>query len=128
MSDHPAPGTVFECAYPFVRKPYGAGPYDEDEAPVIELTWTPGVRFIPWGPEDTEAVHDGIGARIATVVSVHKPGRYPSRVFYTVQWRDPDGRTFGKPKLRMAALEKFRRQARGYAHESRQATGDDPDV
>ena len=122
----PEPGAIYECPYPFVRKPYETGPYDENDAPVIELTWTPGVRFINCGPDDTEAVHDGIGARIATVVSFHKPGRYPTRVFYTVQWRDPAGRAFGKPKLRMATVEKFCRQARGYAHESRQATAEDP--
>lgn len=42
---------------------------------------------------------------------------YQSRVFFTRQWTDPDGATFGKRGLHVVTIEKFRRLCRGYAHE-----------
>lgn len=109
-----AEGMVFRAAYPFVRDEYES--WDADGVSKVK-TWKPGSRFEWVGPEDTACVADAMGEIILTVVSVHQPGRYPTRVFFTQRWRDPAGREFGKGALRCAVASKFRRLAKGYAHE-----------
>lgn len=106
-------GQEFRVDYPFIRDTY----YVSDEDGGSEHpTWRPGCRYEPSGRygEDTEAVCDGRGKQILTVVDTHKPGKYPTRVFYTIAWVDPDGRQFGKGKLHIATVDKFRRRTHGF--------------
>ena len=113
-----AEGQTFEAPYPFVRGEITV--WDElNEERRDRATWNPGVEYEPVRPDDSEAVCDGIGAVIYTVVATFKPGRYPARVFYTRQWRSPDGEGFGKPNLRVAVASQFRRLLSGYRHEYR---------
>lgn len=112
-------GMVFRQPYPFVRDEYEE--CDQDGIAKVK-TWRPGVRHEWAGPEDTEAVADAMGEMILTVVSIHKPGRYPTRVFFTRRWMRPDGREFGKTKCRCTTSQRFRQLARGYEHEFRLAT------
>jgi len=109
-----SPGQVFEVKFPFTRENYeGFG----EDGPYTTKTWKPGVRMEQTSIDDVEAFADGEGAMILTVVSVHKPGRFPTRVFCTRRWRDPNGTEFGKTKLHIWTAEKFGRLARGYQHE-----------
>jgi hypothetical protein len=115
------PGTVIEVGYPFVRDTYN----DPADGFAECKTWCPGVRH-EWiapdetvAPDETETVADAMGTQIITVVSTHKPGRFPERVFYTQRWRDPNGREFGKGKLRTKTAQAFRRLIRGYRYEFR---------
>lgn len=71
------------------------------------MTWVPGWNHEYDGGEDSRPVWDGEGLEVRLVVSVHKPGRFPPRVFYTRQWQDPDGQQFGKPGLRMTTHQAF---------------------
>lgn len=98
--------------YPFVLDEVTAMDVDG----VASFTsWRPGSRYVVVGPEgEADAVYDGLGRQHLTVVSTHKPGRYPERIFYTRQWEDPDGKIFGKLSLRIAAKSKFMRLCRGY--------------
>lgn len=99
----------FSTPYPFVRDTY-------DDAGDPIPTWRPGVRYELLPPDGgEEAVADGVGEMHLRVISTHKPGRYPERVFYLRQWRDPDGRVFGSPSLKIASIHKFRRLTAGYA-------------
>lgn len=110
------PGEVIEVScYPFVR--CMATAYD-GEGLVDFLSWRPGIVYRPQGQysDDENRIAHGLGAMILTVVSMHKPGRYPARVFYTRQWVNPDGTRFGKGALRIATEEKFKRLARSYAY------------
>jgi hypothetical protein len=111
-------GAVFRSPYPFVRTTHTE--FDGDGYSEVR-TWKPGVEmeqvYIPPDDCDTECVAEGVGEIILTVVSVHKPGRYPTRVFFTRRWRDPGGKEFGKNACRVATVEKFRRLSRGYYHE-----------
>lgn len=116
MSKRPIePGQTFEVKYPFVFEEYeDFGP----DGPFKTKSWKPGVRMEPAGPygEDVDGTADGEGAMILSVVSTHRPGRFPERVFYTRRWIDPRGSEFGKTKLHIATAEKFRRLAGGYAY------------
>lgn len=112
----PTPGAFYEGRYPFVRSTYTA--YDGD-GPAEVPCWKPGVRIEYYCPDDTEMVADAEGAIILTVVSVHKPGKFPTRVFFTRRWRDPKGHEFGKGALRCATVAHFHTLARGYRHEYR---------
>lgn len=98
--------------YPFIREVVSLlsedGPYDKK-------VWTPGVRFEDFG-EDTGGVADGEGHMMLTVISVHRPSPFPTRVFYTRQFSDPDGNVFGKKCLRVCTLEKFRRISQSYQY------------
>jgi hypothetical protein len=108
---------VFEVVYPFVRDTFTTHEADSEGAFGAEIpTWKPGTRNEMVYPDDCESVADALGAQILTVVSRHKPGRFPARVFYTRQWRDPDGRVFGKGGCRVATAEKFKRLSTRYGH------------
>lgn len=117
MSEYKA-GQEFRVVYPFIRDTYTE--FDEDGG-TERPTWRPGCRYETCGyhGDESEAVADGDGTQVLTVIDVHKPGKYPTRVFYTVVWVDPDGRQFGKGRLHIATVEKFRRRARGFmSHEN----------
>lgn len=107
-------GTTYEVRFPFVREVVNL--FDE-EGPYQDETWRPGVRHEPCAPDDFEAVADGEGQMLMHVVDIHKPGRYPPRVFFTRRWRDPDGREFGRTCLRVMTEQTFKRRLRGYMHD-----------
>lgn len=109
----PDAGTVYAIPYPFVRDKYFV--YDE-EGGFERDTWKPGVRFEAIAPDDCGAVADAVGQAVFTLVDTFKPGKFPRRAFFTRVFIDPDGRAFGKPRLHIATLEKFRRLTRGYQH------------
>jgi hypothetical protein len=113
-----AAGDVFEVAHPFVWEKVSLPPDDPEGGYREGMSWRPGVtQGEPdhWG--ECDMVAHGIGAQILTVVSVHKPGRFPSRVFYTRRWRSPGGKEFGKGALRVKSLNAFTRLVRGYRHD-----------
>lgn len=116
MSEEFTPGAEIEIAYPFVLE--NVSMIDAD-GPYETKSWRPGTRGEPVPPDDAEMVAHGIGSQIMTIVSVHKPGKYPTRVFFTRRWRDPRGREFGKAKLCMTTAACFRIRCRGYRHEYR---------
>ena len=120
MIDDIKPGQVFAAWYPFRRDKVTL--WDVD-GPADTPTWVPGTRseYVP--PDTAEDVYDGAGKILLTVVSVHRPGRYPLRVFYTRQWEDPNGRRFGKNGLRITTQAAFRRLANGYRHPCRLVNG-----
>ena len=112
VADLPQPGDTVRVGYPFVRDTFYT--YDEEggyEAP----TWRPGVRYESDGPESMAAFADGEGEMRLTVVDTFKPGRYPTRVFVTRRFVRPDGAEFGKGKLHIWTIDKFRRLTKGYA-------------
>lgn len=118
MADELKIGARIEVSHPFVRGEFeehtGGG---DGYSSAMRPTWVPGVRHEWLSPEDSEPVADGVGIQILTIVSIHKPGRFPTRVFYTRLWRDPDGREFGKGKLHIKTQQAFRTLIRGYRHE-----------
>lgn len=119
------PGSFIEVCYPFVLEEVELPPDDpEATGPNKVMSWRPGIRGVLVPPDESEFVADAEGTMILTVVSTHKPGRFPERVFFTRKWRCPKGREFGKPKLHIVTAEKFRRLARGYQHEYRLLDGD----
>ena len=113
---HIEAGSVFAFSYPFIREEREV--YEED-GPVMMKSWRPGVRYEPVYQDDSEAIADGLGEQIVRVVDVHKPGRYPPRVFFTREWKDPSGKVFGKPGLHIKTLDAFRRLVSGYRYEYR---------
>lgn len=110
MSDIRA-GAFYDVAHPFILEDVELA--DEDGFAKVR-SWRPGLRYEMVSPEDSEAFADGVGSQRLTVVSIHKPGRFPMRVFYTRTWTDPGGKTFGKPKLLIAVQSKFSRIINGY--------------
>lgn len=107
-------GRTFRVAYPFVRDLHS---FMDEDGIGKSLTWKPGLRAVhvpAFEVPDVNEVADAMGEMILNVVSVHKPGRFPTRVFFTRQWVTPDGRGFGKDKLHVATAGKFRRLARGF--------------
>jgi hypothetical protein len=117
MSDpiDPVAGDIYTAPYPFVRDTYVK--YEAETTDLVEApTWKPGAVLESVGPyhEEVAAVADGVGSVIYTVIDIHKPGRFPTRVFYTRQWVTPEGKMFGKVKLHIDTMEKFRRLVRGY--------------
>lgn len=120
-------GAEIEVAHPFVRDTYHG--FDAD-GPVAQKTWRPGTRAEMLPPDSAEEVADALGTQIFTIVSIHKPGRFPSRVFFTRRWRDPDGREFGKTKCHIKTLQAMRRRVRGFSYEFRllKAASDLPEI
>jgi hypothetical protein len=107
------PGESYATPYPFVRELYDDG--DPDGGP--RDTWRPGTRFEETSPEGAaDCIADAIGQMELMVVSLHKPGEFPARVFYLREWIAPNGSRFGKRKLRMTTVSNFRALLRGYRH------------
>jgi hypothetical protein len=101
------PGQVIEVSYPMQR--IEAEPGDD-----WGVTWKPGT-WVEAGQYSERWLCDGVGAMILRVVSLHDPGRpWGPRVFYTRSWRAPDGRVFGKRRLRNTTVAAFRTLSRGY--------------
>lgn len=115
LNASPAP-EVYEVRYPFVRDVYQQFDADNEGFGCIEVpTWKPGVRNEDVYPDDCIAVADGVGLMRLMVVSRHTPSeKYRERVFFTREWVDPDGRTFGKKALRMLGAQAFKRIASGF--------------
>ncbi len=116
------PGDVFRVEYPFVRDTYCADVDIESGRDIMATTWRPGTEFVgSQGPDGelTSGAYQahGMGTMVLTVVSVHKPGRFPTRVFFTREWVNPDGKTFGKRGCRMVTREKFERLSFRYQHD-----------
>lgn len=122
----PVVGEIFTVPYPFVRDVYVDHDYDGEGWQEIERpTWKPGTRietharYCGHGEYDeySQCAADGMGSQILTVVGVYQPPSYPTRVFFTRCWRDPDGKEFGKVgKLRILAVSAFVALTRGYRH------------
>ena len=107
-------GAVFTNRYPFYKAHYEELAVD---GPRKTVSWRPGVFYRACLPEDSEAVAHDNGFQVLTVVDVHKPGRYPSRVFFTQKWIDPKGREFGRNNLKIATMQAFKRKLGGYRFE-----------
>lgn len=114
------PGAVIEVGHPFIREVYSK--HDGEGGNCEAIGWRPGTRGEQVSQDDFDMVADAVGTQILTVVSVHKPGKFPARVFYTRRWRDPDGVEFGKTHLRVTVMQSFRTIVRGYRHDYRMAT------
>jgi hypothetical protein len=111
-------GKTYEVAYPFVLEEVDLPPDDPEGGMRSVKSWRPGVGFIHSDPNcDADSYADAFGQMLLTVVDVHKPGKYPARVFYTRKWRDPKGREFGKAGLRITTTPAFKRLLAGYRHE-----------
>lgn len=111
-------GQLHRVKFPFVRDEYDKPDGDGENFAIVTLkTWKPGVRFEPVYPDDTREVADAEGEMLLEVIDVHKPGKYPERVFYLRRWKDPDGKEFGKGALRMTTTTRFKSLASSYKHE-----------
>lgn len=123
-------GDVFHVRYPFVRCEVDVPDPDPEGFGFVTIkSWKPGVEFeevgCGYGAPDVESVCDAEGQMVLTVVDVHKPGRFPSRVFFTRRWIDPDGNEFGKGGLHITTVQAFKRRAAGYMHEYRIRTAEE---
>ena len=111
-------GKTYSVRYPFVLEDVELPPDDpEATQPAIVKSWRPGVEWERDDDGSAEAVAEAMGEMLLTVIDVHKPGRFPTRVFYTRQWKDPTGRVFGKAGLRITTIDAFRRRMSCYMHE-----------
>ena len=106
-------GKQYKVKFPFVGTVYNG--YDHDGY-FQEESWKPGCRSEQVDQYDFEFVADGEGVMILTIIDIHKPGKYPERVFYTRKWRDPEGKEFGAMKLHITTTPTFKRRASGYYH------------
>ena len=77
-------------------------------------SWIPGCDNEYNGVDGYSLTADKMGEMHLTIVDIHKPGKYPTRVFYTRKWKDPNGKVFGKNSLHICVTEKFKRLLKGY--------------
>lgn len=108
----PEIGSVHEVPYPFLRCTFTSA--DED-GPFEAPSWKPGAEYGEDYCGRQRHVANGMGFQIVTVVGVYQPGRFPTRVFYTRKWVDPEGNTFGKNALKIKTVDAFERLIKGYA-------------
>lgn len=113
-------GKTYRVAYPFVRAEVELPEFDGEQVILSTVIgWRPGCladkEEVLYG--STVLAADAGGEMLLTVVSIHKPGKFQERVFFTRAWRDPDGKTFGKGKLRITTTGAFRKLLKGYRHD-----------
>ena len=116
-------GKAYEIIYPFIKCSYelyeddGEGNYNVEKID----SWRPGceLHMEPCGEYvgDEEAYADSEGVQLLEVISIHKPGKYPERVFYTRKWKTPEGKIFGKPGLKITTRQNFKRMLKGYRYD-----------
>lgn len=106
---------VHQIKFPFIQQKY-SGPLD---GALVEdaQTWRPGTSR----EADDDGYNpiysaDGEGLMVLEVLGCFKPGRFPERTFYLRRFIDPDGRQFGKEKVRVIASSAFKRMLKGYRH------------
>jgi len=78
------------------------------------VRWRPGAwgtEIIP--PDDARAFAHAMGECVFTVQGEYKPGRYPTRVFFTQQFVDPDGKPLKASGLKIKTKSAFKRQVDG---------------
>lgn len=109
-------GQEHVISYPFSRDKYMDFGEDFNSTPVEMGTWRPGVVFEQMDDYEAYALADAMGSIVLTIIATFKPGNYPTRVFYTRHWIDPDGKRFGKGSLRMTTERNFKVMLRGYRH------------
>lgn len=110
-------GRTYTVEYPFCRDK--ATIPDDDGYSEID-TWRPGIRQeqkVFSGKSRHITVADAYGEMLLTVVDIHKPGKFPTRVFFTRQWKDPQGKVFGKSNLHIKTSQVFARMLKGYRHQ-----------
>lgn len=109
---------TFIVDYPFYIEDGALLDMDED-GPVIGKSWRPGAECTgecPYRGVD-EWYANGMGKVIYKAVSIHKPGKYPERVFYTRQYKDPRGKIFGKTNLHITTTQNFKKLLNGYRYD-----------
>ena len=110
------PGQVLEVKnYPFTRFVFHGfdieGPFSDDG-------WRPGCETDTNDEGVRDYSADALGAMLLEVVQVVSlPGNFAPRVFYVRQWRDPDGKVFGKRLCRVTTVSAFSKLLKGYRHE-----------
>lgn len=110
-------GAQFTAPYPFKRDKKSLLAWDEGGSGGYDVAcWTPGTECDHDAAGNPWHVADGSGFVRYTVVSVHRPASWPTRVFYVREWIDPDGKVFGADRLRVTTLGWFRRLCRGYRY------------
>lgn len=107
-------GDAHRVPYPFYLDAFTE--FDEDGAAPVS-TWIPGARMEQGYDGEGDCIADGMGFMRLLVISIHKPGSYPTRVFFVRKWEDPTGYVFGKGALRVTTVGAFLRMLRGYRHE-----------
>lgn len=107
-------GDIDHVKYPFVRCKITL--WDEEGAYEVN-SWRPGCNCETDDGGYPDWWAEGHGEMILEIVSIHKPGKYPERVFYTRKWRDPSGTVFGKPGLKMTTTANYKRLKSGFRHE-----------
>ncbi len=107
-------GETYKVKYPFIRCVYTI--YDEEGYSDVDC-WRPGCREIMISQEGGGLEADGEGEMILEIISVHKPGKYPERIFYIRKWKDPSGEVFGRVALRICTTAKFKRLSDRYYYD-----------
>ena len=105
----------YRVKFPFVMK--DATKFGFNGEVEAEECWVPGCNNEYVYPDDIGMIADAEGEMVLTVIDIHKPGRFPARVFYTRKFINPDGDEFGKNKLHMTTVPTFKRRASGYYFE-----------
>lgn len=120
-------GQVVSFKYPFTR--VMASTYNGKTNTIKCFpSWRPGLwqrDDRPYG--DISYWADEMGEQVLTIVSTHKPGGFPERIFFTRKWKSPNGKMFGKNRCCVLAISAFKGLLHGYRHEFEISQGDDKD-
>lgn len=110
-----SPGQVIEVKnYPFSL--YTFHGFDIDGA-FSDVGWRPGCNTDTDEQGGLDYHADALGTMLLEVVQVVSlPGNFAPRVFYVRQWRDPDGKVFGKRLCRVTTTSAFAKLTKGYRH------------
>jgi hypothetical protein len=116
------PETI-EVPYPFVMDAYNG--VDEEGQGFSTESWRPGTKPVTVSVDEifgdiSQYIAQGMGHMLIRVVKVVRlPKHYKTRVFYVRQWRDPDGKVFGKTALKVATADAFKRLLNGFRYSYR---------
>ena len=103
--------------YPFIKAPHTL--LDEDGW-YTAMSWRPGTvepkthEYPEHCAEHYRVAHGEGHMLLRLIQQVALPKPYRARVFYVRQWRDPDGKEFGKRLLRLCTVQVWKSLCSGY--------------
>ena len=97
---------TYSTRCPFLKSSWNDGDYDGNLD--YRETWIPGTRWEQDG-DDLLKCADGEGIVRYTVKQIVPVKGYATRVFYTTTYVDPEGKGFGKNRLKIATATVFKR-------------------
>lgn len=79
-----------------------------------DIGWSVGCEVIQDRMGGDAWIAHGEGVKVITEISRHTPPGYGEKVFFSVEYLDPDGKKAGRKQLKMLGVRAYNRRVSGF--------------